>query len=701
MTTAQYQNLEPREATPSATSRLFSFARIRGGTTTRFYPGDGARLHFANRDVDTLEMPGVPSGYLAAGDVVTATYKGACVFRGEVASIVEHKGRGTDATQTVTCAGPWSKMQRLVYRQRWRTGSGYDWSSRLILNQYSDGTAQNLNSELREIADHGASACGYACPAGNISVSTQQLPFDECRDITVADAIKRELRFFPKAVAYFDYGGATPALKIKKATASASAAYVETVPKEQREYVYNAHPVSGVDLEIEATGTVDGVEYHEISHQRAGNTLAGNPDCLYETLQVRGASSHNTWQSFTSVTEDVPADLNDVGWWKAKHPRLANVAASTITITNGARTPSNYPRIAAATAGELEAAGLHCEVSKFTATATIETADDKEETIYLTLNFLTTNAQGTAAAPKTYRWTTDSWGESGETVPAGLAATILAERSGTLVSERMTVRLGDTFPKIGDAAVEGGQTLYLQSFEVDCGRLTADLVFGVPEYLTPEDMASLLSGFRNKRTATSTGYRKTGKTSESGSDVEMGGIAPLSSSEFSPGTKAKTTVRAASGSGGSIKLDASEVDDGKTVGVHTLTVRGDGEETEDRTFQILSDDNFELYGGGVRKVNGEGGELAIVGGSKIRVETEGKTIRITYDAAKTQEDEDPNDPANDPCAHAGDGAQGGTGGVSPYDAGGSGGAGGGVDMGAGSIDAHPGDGNCCGTGTGV
>ena len=57
----------PREATPGASSRLFSFERIRSGNSTRFFPGAGAKLRFANRDVDTLELPGVPSGYLAAG----------------------------------------------------------------------------------------------------------------------------------------------------------------------------------------------------------------------------------------------------------------------------------------------------------------------------------------------------------------------------------------------------------------------------------------------------------------------------------------------------------------------------------------------------------------------------------------------------------------------------------------------------------
>lgn len=732
MTHEDYQALTPREANPGAASRLFSFTRIRSGTATRFYPGDGTKLHYANRDVDTLEMPGVPSGYLAAGDVVTASYKGACVFRGEVATIVETRGRGTDATQTVTCVGPWSKMQRLVYRQLWFTGGGYSYSSRLILNQTKSGDAQGLDSELREIAAHGASACGYSAASADIAVSSQILPSDECRDITVADAIRRELRFFPAAICRFDYSAETPALKIVRDTAPETAAYVAAVPKSARSCSYNAHPITGVDLEIEATGTVDGIEYRQISHQTAGDTTAGNPDCLYATLQIKGASQSAVKQSFTSVTEDIPGDLNDVAWWRARHPRLANVAESAIAITEGARTPSNYPRISAATAGELEEAGLHCEVSTFTCKATITTEDDTEEDIFLTLQFLTTNAEGTAEDPKIYTWVTETSAESGETVPVGLAATILAERCGTLVSERLSIRLGDSLPVLGDAIVEPEGTVFLQSMDIDCGSLTADLDFGAPEHLSPEDMASLLSGFRNKRTTTSSYVRKAGKPKDADT-VEMGAIPPLSSSEFAPGVKKLTTIKGVATESGDIRLDPSGLAPGETIGVHEIKVDyrntpasrvkylGSGDitlgyreirggsgilvaESEDGTSVTISatgqagggDAGGGESGGGdagqdagVKSINDASGKISVIGGKGIEVSTDGQTVKITCSPDKDYEDADP--AAGSGCNHDEGGGEGG--GVI---AGGGGGYGGGGGVPA-DGDVHPGDDGCnCG-----
>ena len=659
MTPSDNTSLTPREETNDADTRLFAFYRVRDAAETRFYPGAGTRLRFASKDVDTLNMPALPCGLLAAGDSVRVSYRGVCVFRGDVSTITEARGRGDDAVQTVVCSGPWAKMARLVYRQNWFTGDGFSPSSRLVLNQYEDGSAQNLNSELYEIASRGAAACGYSVAWADISVSTQRLPFDECRDITVADAIRRELRFFPKAVCRFDYSGATPALKIGRNANASTASYVADIPKNLREYVYNAHPITGVDLEIEAVGTIEDVEYHAIRHQTAGNTAAGNPDCLYATLQIRGASSSSVRQSFKSVTEEIPGNLNDVSWWKARHPRLANVAASAVYITDGARSPANYPRISAATAGELEEAGLHCEVSRFTCKATIQTADDREEDVYLTLNFLTTNATGTAAEPKTYTWTAESSAESGETVPEGLAAAILADRSGVLLSERMSVRLGDALPVLGDAIVEPEGEVFLQSMDIDCASLVADLQFGVPEHLAPEDMASLLSGFRNKCAAKSATVRRTGKTGDAGADVSMGAIPPLSSSEFAPGTKAKTTIKASSG-GGKIVLDSQDEELGsETISVHSVKKAGSGPSGSDSSgsdVKILSTGDIELGNDGVTSLNGKTGDLSIIGGKGVRVETDGQTIKISADPDKEDEDPDPN---ADPCGHPDGGEWGG------------------------------------------
>ncbi len=294
-----------------------------------------------------------------------------------------------------------------------------------------------------------------------------------------------------------------------------------------------------------------------------------------------------------------------------KHPRLANLAANAVTITEGARsgeaTKAQFPRISAASAGELEEAGLRCRVEQFTCKVKIETTDYQEEELYLSMNFLTTNAVN----GHTYKWKSSTNSTSGETVPQGLAAAILADRSGSLRAERMSIRLGDALPVLGDHC----DGLILQTFEVDCAALTADLNFGAPEWLSPEDMAALLSGFRNKCRSTASTARKSGKKEDEGdAEVDMGGIPPLSSTEFAPGQMAKQTFKAAAaqqrsgsqphiivdatGSGGNVEINTADVDSGKTIKVHTLTIVGAGSNGANLEFQILSDADITITPGG-------------------------------------------------------------------------------------------------------
>jgi len=557
-------------ATPARTGKPFTFSRIRGGATVEFLPGEGTRLHFANRATDTLEVVGVPAGFLLAGDAVAVSYLGRMVFRGEVDTRIENLSRGDNATETVTVTGPWAKMARLVFRQWWKTGSGYKLSSRLILNQARDGTAQSLNVALMEIAwgslntapGAGSSPSlpgGWGYQVGTINVSAQRLPFDPTRDITIADAIVRELKYYPGAISRFDYSTTPPTLNIGHPDRSGNdAAYVASIPKTARQYVYNAHPVTGVDLEIETTGEVDGVTYRDIAHQQAGDTSAGNPNCFYATVQLAGVSASSVKQSFTAVSETPPTSYNVAGWWKAKHPRLANVADEAISITNsvrsGAADANDYPYISGNSIGDIQAAGLRARVETWTCDCKITTTDDEEEAIKLSMQFVTTNA----IDGKTYTWVTESSATSGETMPSGLAAAILAQRSGELKEERFTMRLGTAaqWPTLGDRC----DHLVLQEFDVDCATLTAEMHFGTPDYLSPDDMAALMTGFRNKARAEFSTSRVSGKPGKDGdAEVDMGGVKPLSSTEFAPGVKSKTTFKSLSGGSntGSMVVDAT------------------------------------------------------------------------------------------------------------------------------------------------
>ena len=580
-------NATEQSAVVARAGRPFTFTRKRGGTgddapapqEVEFFPGAGSTLHFANRDTDTFTARGLPAGLLLPGDEVIIDYNGTTVFRGDVKTITDSHGRGDERVQDVTVAGPWDRLCRLVFRQEWtHAGAGENGadvtfsSSRVILGQTTDGDGQHMKAQIAEIVGYAATPCGVAL--GSNAAPEQYLPLDEARDITCADAIRRELRFFPKLVVRFDYSGETPALTIA-APSGSDAAYVASIPKTERTCQYDAHPVSCVDVAVDATDIVVGgksATYHQIY------PLDGDPDdldCLHVTVPLERGSASTTRESFKIETEDIPGEsddpsvpdsLDDANWWRSKHPRLADVAPGAISIGDGSRSPANYPRILKNAKDEVEAAGLHCEVSRFTCKCRIETADDEENEILLSMDFLTTDAR-----TRTYTVQLGSESVEAETLPEGLAQALYEQRSGSLASEQMTVRLGASLPTLGDMA----DGLVLQSFDVDCADLTARLSFGRPEHLSAEDMRSLLNGFRQRGYASTAKLRKEKADEDAEEEDAPGGIPPIASSEWAPGVKAKTTIKGVDSAAGKIVIAAADVA-GETAEFREITYQDGG-----------------------------------------------------------------------------------------------------------------------------
>ncbi|MGN0846832.1 MAG: hypothetical protein ACI4RA_05550 [Kiritimatiellia bacterium] len=550
---------------------------------TRFFPQAGARLSFASRTAATLHLPGLPQGLVAPGAEVTATFNGETVFRGTAERIVTRRRRGL-VVEDVTCRDAWDLLERRVYRQAWRVaaadGTAVETSTaRVVLNVDADGLPIPLAEQVTEIC----SAGGLMASDGGIPAAT--LPADEARDVTCADAIRRALRLFPQVVAAYDAAYDAVAFRVP---AAGDAAYMAG-PLLSRATTRTAHPVVGVDIATESVDTSVvspetglAVASRAVTHQTAGDVASD--DCLHVYLPLAGGASSTSWESLVVETEEMPA-LQNAPFWQRKHHRLANVPASAITITEAGRSSTKYDKITSNDVGALRAFGLNAEVVHCHCKATVKTADDVEEELYLTMDFAMTDA-----SPGRHTRQTGSSSTAAETLPEGLAAAILAQRGGAVEAEDVSIVVGEAFPRIGDSF--GG--LVLQSFDVDCATLVANLHFGHPDYLTPEDMRDLLNGFRARGSAANVPHRA---ESDLGADATpvAGGVMPLTTTEFCPGVKAKTTVKSSSG-GGSIVLDAAAVGAGKSLAVRELTYTPSGGSAT--TLKVLAEDDVELPPGG-------------------------------------------------------------------------------------------------------
>ena len=606
---------ENRALTPRA-DRAFTFTRKRGTETAEFFPGSGAKLRFVSNGTDTLTLPGLPVGTLVKGDSVIVSYLGTTVFRGNVSTRTEQHGGGPlNSTEDVTVEGPWGDMERMVYRQAWAVSGNTTFStSRVVLNTDPSGNGQSVTAQLKEIANYAKAYCGFqvATTPDSISAGVQILPPDEVRNITCAAAISRTLRFFPKTVCRFDYSTTPPTLHVKIPSAQ-QASYIAGIDKANRSYTRTSHPVVGVDIATDDLDIdSDGVSMRAFTHQTAGVTDSIDTLRIYLPLEKGGGSS--SWESLTVETlSDSASYHTSILFWMANHPALAGVDRSEIK-EFGPIEPQNkpYPYLTNTTVGDLRRFGKHAEVVRMSCPVTIETADKKER-LMLTLDWVCTDATS-----RTYTRQTGSSSIAGETLPEGLAQAILDQRGGELMAEEMTVRLGDVFPTLGDAVVEGtganAETLYLQDIDINCYDLTARLHFGRPSNLSPEDMRDLLLGFRGRAYSTTAPVRDDPEPDDDADDV--GGVQPLCSSSAVISSVSKTTIATSGsgsggnsvvidttgtaakinigGSGGNIVLDSSSTDN--TIETHKLSVSKGSSQLAEVDFLASSDLDIDLDG---------------------------------------------------------------------------------------------------------
>lgn len=549
MTATQNTGMAPRE------DSAFTFT----ANGKRFYPQSGARLSYASRTAATLFLPGMPSGLIASKDTVTVKYNGSTVFAGTLSKYTERTMRGLTVLD-MTFADGWDILERRVFRQTWKVAGGggasvETSSARVVLNVDALGLPVTLSAQINDVCSEGG------CMMSDGGIPAVTLPSDVAENITCADAIRRLLRLFPHVVAYYDAQGGVVEFSIPNT--SKSPGWLSEGRILSRSKQYTAHPVVGVDIATESVDTVvvgaDGatVDMRAYTHQTAGNVNAD--DCLHVFMPLAGGSASSSWESLEVTTEEMPL-LSTPRFWKEKHPRLANVALNAISISEAGRSSTTYDRITSNDIGSLRAFGLNAEVVHCHCKATVTTEDDVEEELYLTMDFTMTDA-----SPGRHTRQTGSSSMAGETLPEGLAAAILAQRSGELEGEDVEIALGEAFPTVGET-LDG---LVCQTVEVDCDSRVARLNFGHPAYLSAEDMRNLLNGFRGRGYASNVPQRDNTDPGAGAAVAVAGGIQPLTTTEFSPGTKAKTTIKHVddAAKSGTIVLDADKVDSGKTVEV--------------------------------------------------------------------------------------------------------------------------------------
>jgi hypothetical protein len=294
------------------------------------------------------------------GDTITLKRDTTPYFHGVCIQIPRTGSPNSESLQ-YKFAGPWWHLENLIFQQRWTCYISTDtvpakkwgYKSRVILGQKEPYWTEDdppvlvtngvLNSGqvITEILNY-AIACGVPITIGTISPNIT-IPFDECLDITCAEAIRRVLRWTPDAVAWFDYSTTPATLNVTRRSSMTTLdlSLTQGAPNQTLDIVarddiklpaviINYESISSITVADE-TSTYTNLAQDKYPTNSTGQELGA----LVMTVELAG--SNTVMQKVTIQTEELPADLNDLTWWKARIPALAEPQITDLTITGAAR----------------------------------------------------------------------------------------------------------------------------------------------------------------------------------------------------------------------------------------------------------------------------------------------------------------------------------------------------------------------------
>ena len=521
-----------------------------------FMTFEAASLHTGNREAYTLSAENLAETTVAAGAPISptpitpasASVVGAscCLYRrlpsgtaaplwsGTVATFRLIRSGGTVVGNTLTAAGAWHFLERLVYTQTAAYYFGDEaeasarQTSRIVLGQSPSGSMIGIAQQITNLKTFAASRAGSGASPNAFAVSLPesinafQLPFDEMRDATIAQCLDRILRYVPGVVVAQRTGADRRTLDIFTADsdlAQDAAGYMDAGKVLQREDSADDSRVAGVRVEIEKVGSADGRVVRKMQEQLAPAEGTPGPGWMYITLQLSGRDSSRTKSRLDMQTEDFPADLDSAAWWMSQLGDSTLKKVVGLEISGGTRSgaddhPEWYPRIALnASPVEIEEAGLKSRVEKITCKASYTLQDEAGDLQKIVEERpLEIEVVTTSATTRRYTWTSDYSATSAEPTPEGLAQALLDQHAqdGRSISAliRLPISGEDDFYFNDTAYTHAGlpgpgdtyDGLVCQTADYDLAAHTVRVVFGPPSHVSPQDLASLMVGGRTRST---------------------------------------------------------------------------------------------------------------------------------------------------------------------------------------------------------
>ncbi|MDR1906823.1 MAG: hypothetical protein LBQ03_01205 [Puniceicoccales bacterium] len=472
-------------------------------------------------------------------------------------------GSAAEEFHEYALSGPWWYLDNMIYQQTWKepidpsddgSALGDVKKSHLILGQNSDGEAITIGEQLRDVVDYVNAALGQDVIALSEDMDLPvYIPFDECKDLSCAEVIRRLLRWIPDTVTFFDYTQTVPVLHI---TRRGQLPELSLDIHHLSEFYFVPRydlQIQAVVLKFEKTHKSSGKSWKTVEIQRYPADATGlELQSLVMTIGLEGSQS-------THIKQDVETELiqiNSETWWQKHLPGLKNV--SNFVVQEPAREGSLPNELLSGSV----AAWMNCEVEQDVVTAKVsyETEDEVVYNREVAVKINTTDAQS-----KIYRSLVSYIGE--ENVPTNLAQNIY-ESVSVLQYEgkiRQVCReisgsfLGKIINITGGRMEWESMGAVVQTVEerLDTGEIT--IILGPAKHLGPDDLSELTKSNRN-RISSRNFYARS--TAEAGGNayVEQGKYGRIENTSYGPGKMSKLSFCDPSNADRKIFIDTGELD---------------------------------------------------------------------------------------------------------------------------------------------
>jgi len=477
--------------------------------------------------------------------------------------------------------GPWDQLERLIFMQTWKSGhwdkdiwtSGWDYKSRCVLGQTTDGAAMSIGEIISEVI-HYAIGCGVSIEKGTIDAGPF-VPWEEVVDITCADIIRRMARWLPGAVGWFDYSAAIPVFNFRVSSSlnPLTLTVGQTIDGVSLTEI-NTRSVPAVVLIYEQSNDVNGqAMLSTVKDCCPGNATGREIGAIVQTIQLEGGSFNQTVQK-QAIHCNVIQDFDESSllfqkWFLEHHPEWQSkkdtgswdeLKFKDVTIDSVTRT-TKFPY-------ELTEGTLQDWMRKYILNESGNKVlnphpkyrfDDGEDAVLVTLSFkvidddgkvireekgkvITTKIHATDCPTGTYK-KVSSQTSAGDLIPEGLAKTIYDNLNarhfqGTIsISEEEVTgafTMGNRILITGGKSEWASMSAVIQSIRLALDTGSTSIQVGPPTHLSANDMIALRRANRNRTNCVDSASRISGE--QTANTVELGSAIPKGYGSSSPGT---------------------------------------------------------------------------------------------------------------------------------------------------------------------